>query len=134
MTFTRPTNPAWTGTEIVVIGADVSAFVLDPATGAWAEPVPAPDDALNPAALASAWDGERVVVTDYDMGAAAFDPAARAWTVLPDVPARFFEHYPSSVAAGGLLATVMAAGRRRVGRRRVGAAPASTPCPAGRPS
>ncbi|HMJ78129.1 MAG TPA: hypothetical protein VK507_19265 [Iamia sp.] len=108
VTFTRPTTPAWTGTEIVVIGANLSAFVLDPATGAWAEPVPAPDDALNPAALASAWDGERVVVTDYDMGAAAFDPAARAWTVLPDVPARFYEHYPSSVAAGGLLVTVMA--------------------------
>ena len=101
----------WTGRELVLVGANLdgdnqnqgaaAAIAFDPAAGAWRE-LPAPP--LSPQASTVVWTGE-VVAWDYLLKAAALDLDGSAWEELPEVPLRFRECHPSSVAVtSGVLA------------------------------
>jgi len=98
LTLERPVAE-WTGTELVVVGQRAfytpGALAFDPARRAWRE-LAAPAT-LNPAALAADRDGDRVIFVDYEGHVAAYrnDGGNDDWQVLPSVPARFSESWPT---------------------------------------
>ncbi len=122
---------AWTGEELVVLGGSPTPFgpaaavAYDPAEDRW-RTLPSPPDDLTAEALAVAWDGRRLVVTNYSMAAATYDPAADRWEALPDVPARFYEHQPTTTSAGGATFTRMALALARLDGNRWVPYPADT--------
>jgi hypothetical protein len=100
------TASAWTGRELLVVGAaldtqnspvsGMSAMAYDPASDEWRMLADPPD--LLPQALTGAWDGHRLVVWDYGLTAAAYDPRTDEWASLEDLPMESAECYPQAVA------------------------------------
>jgi N-acetylneuraminic acid mutarotase len=101
----------WTGDEMIVFGALLDnnnasrtdhavGLAYDPGTNSWRE---LPSTHLSPQASATAWTGKEVIAWDYELHAAAYDPNEDRWRALPDVPLRFYECYPASVAIGSFV-------------------------------
>jgi hypothetical protein len=99
-------SAVWTGDEMIVFGAaldgnnhaDTATAIgaaYDPASDTWRE---LPPSELSPQAMTAEWINGEMVAWDYDHGTAAYDPGTNAWRALPDVPLRFFECRPRSVA------------------------------------
>jgi hypothetical protein len=99
-------SAVWTGEEMIVFGAALDgnnhadtptaiAAAYDPASDTWRA---LPPSDLSPQAMTAGWlDGE-LIAWDYDQASAAYDPGTDAWRSLPDVPLRFSECRPKSVA------------------------------------
>jgi hypothetical protein len=99
-------SAVWTGDEMIVFGAALDsnnhadtptaiAAAYDPDTDTWREP-PASD--LSPQAMTAEWLNGELIAWDYDQASAAYDPVANVWESLPDVPLRFSECRPVTVA------------------------------------
>jgi hypothetical protein len=99
-------SAVWSGEEMIVFGAALDgnnhadtptaiAAAYDPASDTWRR-LPASD--LSPQAMTAEWLNGELIAWDYDHGSAAFDPVANVWHSLPDVPLRFFECRPVTVA------------------------------------
>ncbi len=102
----------WTGKEMVVFGAaldgnnrsetetDIGA-AYDPVSDSWRT---ISDSELSPQAATAAWPGRgEMIAWDYDHATAAYDPSTNAWRPLEEVPLRFYECYPRSVAIDGYV-------------------------------
>lgn len=99
-------SAVWTGEEMIVFGAGLDsnnhadtptaiAAAYDPDADVWRE-LPASD--LSPQAMSAEWLNGELIAWDYDHASAAFDPSANEWRSLPDVPLRFSECRPVTVA------------------------------------
>lgn len=99
-------SAVWTGAEMIVIGAALDsgnhadtptavAAAYDPDADAWRE---LPPSDLSPQAMTAEWLNGELIAWDYDHASAAFDPVANVWQSLPDVPLRFSECRPVTVA------------------------------------
>lgn len=106
-------SAAWTGEEIVVVGALLDGFndsaseharalAYRPETDTWRV---LPDTPLSPQAVSAAWTGSDVVAWDYVLDAAAYEPGDDAWRRLPRLPLDEMEAQPeSAVVARALFA------------------------------
>jgi hypothetical protein len=99
-------SAVWTGDEMIIFGAALDsnnhaetptaiAAAYDPANDTWRE---LPPSTLSPQAMTADWINGEMVAWDYDHGTAAYDPGTNAWRALPDVPLRFSECRPKSLA------------------------------------
>jgi hypothetical protein len=99
-------SAVWTGEEMIVFGAALDgnnhadtptaiAAAYDPAANAWRE---LPPSDLSPQAMTAEWVNGELIAWDYDQASSAYDPATDTWRTLPDVPLRFSECRPRSVA------------------------------------
>jgi hypothetical protein len=99
-------SAVWTGEEMIVFGAALDsnnhadaptaiAAAYDPVADVWRE-LPASD--LSPQAMTAEWLNGELIAWDYDHASAAFDPVTNAWQSLSDVPLRFSECRPVTVA------------------------------------
>jgi hypothetical protein len=99
-------SAVWTGDEMIVFGAALDgnnhadtptavAAAYDPEADTWRE---LPPSELSPQAMTASWLGGELIAWDYDHASAAYDPVADVWQALPDVPLRFSECRPVTVA------------------------------------
>jgi len=104
-------SAVWTGEEMIVFGAALDgnnhaytptavAAAYDPAADTWRE---LPPSDLSPQAMTAEWVNGELIAWDYEHGSAAYDPGTNSWRQLPDVPLRFSECYPSSVATATIM-------------------------------
>ena len=102
-------HAVWTGTEMVVFGAELlggnhaqTEFAVgeafDPASGTWRE---LPPSHLDPQATDITWDGQQVIAADYLAKVQTYDPIADAWGDLPDPPLDTGEDSPQLAVADG---------------------------------
>ncbi|HET6362478.1 MAG TPA: hypothetical protein VFH11_10520 [Gemmatimonadota bacterium] len=101
----------WTGSEMLTFGAALHGgnfpqtdtaigVAYDPQTDRWRR---LPPSELSPQAHTAAWPGGELIAWDYEHRSAAYDPLTDAWRSLDDVPLRFYECGPNSVAIEGYV-------------------------------
>jgi hypothetical protein len=102
----------WTGSEMITFGAALHGgnfpetetaigVAYDPESDAWRQ---LPPSDLSPQAHTAAWPGAgEMIAWDYEHGTAAYDPQTDTWRRLGDVPLRFYECGPDSVAIEGFV-------------------------------
>jgi hypothetical protein len=101
----------WTGEEMIAFGAALDsnnhadtptaiAAAYDPGADVWRE---LPPSDLSAQAMTAEWLNGELIAWDYDHASAAFDPVANVWQSLPDVPLRFSECRPVTVATSGTV-------------------------------
>lgn len=99
-------SSVWTGEEMIVFGAALDSSnsadtptaigaAYDPVSDSWRA---LPPSDLSPQAMTAEWVNGELIAWDYDHGSAAYDPVADAWQPLSDVPLRFSECRPVTVA------------------------------------
>jgi hypothetical protein len=104
-------SAVWTGDEMIVFGAALDgnnhadtetavAAAYDPEADGWRE---LPPSDLSPQAMTAEWLGGELIAWDYDQASAAYDPVADAWQSVPDVPLRFSECRPVTVATSKMV-------------------------------
>jgi hypothetical protein len=99
-------SAVWTGEDMIVFGAALDGNNhADTPTGVGAAYHPAsdtwralPPSDLSPQAMTAGWLNGELIAWDYEHASAAYDPGTDAWRALPDVPFRFSECRPKSVA------------------------------------
>jgi N-acetylneuraminic acid mutarotase len=101
----------WTGEEMIVFGAALHGGnfpetptaiggAYDPERDTWRQ---LPPSDLSPQAHTAAWVGGEMIALDYEQGTAAYDPSTNGWRPLADIPLRFYECSPRSVAIDGFV-------------------------------
>jgi hypothetical protein len=102
----------WTGSEMLTFGAALHGgnfpetetaigVGYNPQSDTWRR---LPPSGLSPQAHTAAWPGSgEMIAWDYEHGTAAYDPLTDAWRPLDDVPLRFYECGPHSVAIDGYV-------------------------------
>ncbi|HEV2952016.1 MAG TPA: hypothetical protein VGZ51_07925, partial [Actinomycetota bacterium] len=99
-------SAVWTGEEMLVFGAALDSnnqadtptaigAAYDPASDTWRA---LPPSNLSPQAMTAGWLNDELIAWDYDHASSAYAPGTDAWRTLPDVPLRFSECRPKSVA------------------------------------
>jgi hypothetical protein len=100
----------WTGSEMLTFGAALHGgnfpetdtaigVAYNPQTDTWRR---LPPSGLSPQAQTAAWSGTgEMIAWDYEHATAAYDPLTDGWRRLDDVPLRFYECGPHSVAIEG---------------------------------
>jgi hypothetical protein len=99
-------SAVWTGEEMIVFGAALDGnnhadtptaigAAYDPASDTWRA---LPPSDLSPQAMTAEWLNDELIAWDYDHASSAYDPETDTWRTLPEVPLRFSECRPKSVA------------------------------------